>query len=429
MLVFIGGPIAILMLGLLILAVAVWRSGDLEPVKAQAWADGLQTDWSDPMWTADADHVVAVTELEALASGIVFHAGSYGFYNETASRDFLLVQPGSEIAADLRNHYGTEPPPWLTEFVAWRQRYVARPLRLVHPTELRRWNTMKSLRTVQDWLCYRILVREAAPIEDIWALFDAIDLFAFDIDWHAKRRWEMLVRAASLICLRQDAWGDNLGVLIEALQIRRQQMGAEYRRMLQGQFIAACELIERDPHHAAKDLGLAIPRLFEIHVIAVAIHRLGRVSVLDRQRQLTVDLLASPNFMSSLLQTPTGCWCGSGKVRITHPAGLLDAVFNYERNAWITWILYHKYSLILDLAIADLSGQPWPHDSMDPAGSPLTPWYESGVVVGAISVGPDGLAGTPDDWRLRLRDPPLLAPAAIVAPSSPAGAPTAHPTP
>lgn len=434
-LVFIGGPVAVLLLGVLVLAIAISLSGDLEPVKAQARADGLQTDWSDPRWGTNAEHTAAAAEIVALASGIVFHPGTHRhsfsmtYFDQTSQRTILLGQPGSDIPAELRDHYGAEPPPWLIAFTTWRQRYVERPLRFPRPPDPLGWETTKSLQSIIDWLSYRILLSDEASPEAVLTLLDANDLQPFDMGWQATRRWEKLVRVATLLHLRRDDWGHHRDLMIEALQERRGRMADEYRYSLHGQFIHVCETIGRDPHDVAKDLGIAVPGWFEFATGSRIVHRIGRVDVLDRQRALTVDLLASSDLMSNVLQTPTGHVRGSGRVDIWYPAGMLDAVFSYEQRAWITWMSYHKFGLWVDLAIADLTGKPWPPDSMEPARASLTPWNERGVVVGAISVGLDGLPGTQDDWRLRLRDPPLPAPAAVVAPSLPTAAPTPHPRP
>ncbi len=429
-LIFIGAPVALLMVALLVLVIALAVSGDLEPVKAQARADGLQTDWSDPMWAVDADHAAALAELEALVTGTVFHTEnhqfSWSYVDEASKHNISLRQPGSEIPPVLSLHYGADFPPWADAFTVWRQRYIARPFRLVHPSERVAWQTTRSLTSMMDWLSYRVLVGEMVTAYEVLELLDANDLVAFDHHWQATRRWQMLDRIATIIHLRQEHWRDSINMLIAALQTRREQMAVEYRQVLRGQFIAISELVGRDPHKAAIDYGIAVPVWFEIPTVAPIVHQLGRVAVLDRHRALTVDLLNSADFMSKQLRFPSGEIIGRRQLHGWHPAGLIESVFHFDEIAWVMWMIYHRSSLMLELTIADLTGKPWPRDPMDPAGGLLTPWLEHGALVGAFSVGPDRLIGTSDDWRLRLRDPP---PPPTAAPSPPTAAPAPHPAP
>lgn len=431
-LIFVGAPVALLMMALLVLVIALAVSGDLEPVKAQARAEGLQTDWSDPMWAVDAHHKAAAAELVALASGIVFHAGhnefSRHYFDATSIRKVKPGVSGSVIPLELHAHFSGESPLWLPELTAWHQRHVSRPLRITRPHNQLAYETTESLRIMIDWLSYRILIADNASLDEARALLNTTNFMLFDFGGQAVQRWQILVRVATLLHHRREAWGNHLDMLISELQTRRDSMEVEYRHALQGQFIGVCETISRDPFEAARDLGLVLPAVFEFVAVGKIVHQLGRVDVLDRQRSLTVGLLASTDLMCSLFQARTGCWCGHGRIHITHPAGLLDVIFSYEESAWVTWAIFHRSRLTLDLIIADLTGNPWPRDPMDPTGGPLTPWLENGVVVGAISMGPDRQPGTGYDWRLRLRDPPLTPPA-TAAPSPPTFEPAPHPTP
>lgn len=414
-LIFIGAPVALLVVALLVLVIALAVSGDLEPVKAQARAEGLQTDWSDPMWTVGAHHKEAAAELVGLASGIVFHSENHEFsrhfYDATSIRRVKPGVTGSVIPLELHEHYACESPLWLPELTAWHQRHVSRPLRTARPHNQLAYETRKSLEIMIDWLSYRILVADNASLDEARALLDTTNFMALDFGWQAVQRWQILVRVSTLLHHRREAWGNHFDRLISELQARRDSMEVEYRHALQGQFISVCETISRDPFEAARDLGLALPAVFEFVAVGKIVHQLGRVAVLDRQRALTVDLLASTDLMCSFFQARTGCWDGHGKIHITHPAGLLDLIFSYEESAWVTWAIFHRSRLTLDLIIADSTDSPWPRDPMDPVGGPLTPWIENGEVVGAISMGPDRLPGTHYDWHLRLRAPPLPPPA------------------
>ena len=65
------------------------------------------------------------------------------------------------------------------------------------------------------------------------------------------------------------------------------------------------------------------------------------------------------------------------------------------------------------LIAAELRGSPWPIDVLDRTGAPLRRWEKDGRLIGAYSVGPDGVddGGDPKkDIQLRLT---LEAPASV----------------
>lgn len=87
-------------------------------------------------------------------------------------------------------------------------------------------------------------------------------------------------------------------------------------------------------------------------------------------------------------------------------------------------VLYLQHPLLIESMVksvitaqvlaADLRGSPWPIDVLDPMGSPLRRWEVDGHLVGAYSVGPDGVddGGDPrKDIRVHLFPEPASAPA------------------
>lgn len=81
-----------------------------------------------------------------------------------------------------------------------------------------------------------------------------------------------------------------------------------------------------------------------------------------------------------------------------------------------SWILRRLMGNVLyaRLLSAEVRGSPWPVDLCDRAGSPLRRWERDGRLIGAYSVGPDGIDNGGDKqkdilFRLRLDPPPSLS--------------------
>ena len=68
---------------------------------------------------------------------------------------------------------------------------------------------------------------------------------------------------------------------------------------------------------------------------------------------------------------------------------MLIGVFSplYSQNI----LLGHRAALRGRLLAAELRGQRWPHDNFDATGAPLRAFKRDGILVGAYSVGPDGI--------------------------------------
>lgn len=196
--------------------------------------------------------------------------------------------------------------------------------------------------------------------------------------------------------------------------------------MLAAQPLILDALLRADPHRFMRACNVRLLAIMQMPGGLRVLHRLGRGLLLARAIDAAAwvaahgpprtwaDLLAAvpslPNLSDSrnprqvLARTLDG-WNG---LHYGESSGF---------DPHILLFTHLRITLQIRLLAADLAGAPWPADPCDPAGGPLRPIMRAGAVIGAYSLGPDGVddGGTVrTDWcwplRARLGSPKAADP-------------------
>lgn len=230
------------------------------------------------------------------------------------------------------------------------------------------------------------------------------------------------------------SWGDDFytwgfydfrnvcTLLIHRLADRREQMRpmadwleSTAQRYLDGQSQLAQHILRRDlasfrhGYEAFKERGVMLPGWLQTETAIEIAMRVERASILRAELSWLQFLNAHPAQprvwldeaeRRSAALANAGSWLGADLHQellfIQHPLVLRQLVFG---------VLYAR------LLAAELRGSPWPVDLCDRAGNPLRRWEKDGRLIGAYSVGPNGLDDGADSrkdlcFRLTLDPPP-----------------------
>lgn len=154
----------------------------------------------------------------------------------------------------------------------------------------------------------------------------------------------------------------------------------------------------RDGERALMERGTYLPGWMQHHVVIAVVMRKERAALLDAEvdwlRFLAAHPLQPRRWLDEADRRLAAVATRESWFEVEIHRQLLFLQHPLFLQRWMATVLYAR------LLAAELRGAPWPVDLCDPAGGPLRRWEKDGRLVGAYSVGADGL----DSGGMRSRD-------------------------
>lgn len=171
------------------------------------------------------------------------------------------------------------------------------------------------------------------------------------------------------------------------------------RRLNRERFVFACDAM-RDFRGFARSHGVALPGILESRIGSAAVIRLGGGRLL-RDAIAWNRVLTTGDDPRAHLAALASAFAARRNQRLPEPAAARILSECVATHLYPVWPSYAMQARLIAWAI---DGQEWPIDLWDPAHGALRRIERDGVVVGAYSVGRDGVddGGGRDDDRLLL---------------------------
>jgi hypothetical protein len=378
--------IALALLLLPLLALALWSrtSGDLERFARHATERGFAIDWRNhPASGPPSETLLTIRRLVQLQAGLKTYAEDQG-------------EPDSDdpIPAALLAHHRGLPA---EDVRAWEE-------------------TASSLTSLPRTACN---LDANGLCADVWAHSDIWDFAGERVRCaDPSQLVEALIRYAGLthaiqagtsieqstLCYRLGRWIHLVLLRREDLAGHQEEIAALCDRLAESipddtldalandhiPFLLAWQEGQRrnDPLYLERCWNNALPAIMMIQGLDRLIVRSGRGEILDRLLR-RAELARTCRDLQTMIR----------QEQVENES--LKATSRYSFRTWYARGMGHlKYSqwhdifatqLRLRLLAADLRGLPWPIDPWDPAGARLRPLLRDGVVIGAYSLGLNGI--------------------------------------
>jgi hypothetical protein len=139
-----------------------------------------------------------------------------------------------------------------------------------------------------------------------------------------------------------------------------------------------------------KESGMSIPRVLEWQPVRAVVVRAGRAALLDWQLEWALALRAPGAELRGLLALAKARPLPQPDASRWNPSRLLWEVAPMSAHEYLV-TMFAERRLFDELVAAVLCDEPWPVDWFDPGAARLRPIVQDGVILGAYSVGADGV--------------------------------------
>jgi hypothetical protein len=219
-------------------------------------------------------------------------------------------------------------------------------------------------------------------------------------------KWGSLKRLLASLTYRLADIGATVPDTIDPALALVEDLPSFYRECAKGQLVYQWVFLQ-DASRRVRDQGMNLPKILDTRAGLEFWCRAGRSGVLQKQLEWLRFLSTGPDLVS-MWQESKGYRIARGWTIMLRPADLLTIALmpDYkDLNPWtsereITVRMTLELSLLARVLHAETHGSDWPSDVFDPNGNPLRRIERGGKLIGAYSVGEDGI----DDHGSRSSD-------------------------